>query len=339
MKTPASEFKLEGSDERVVGANGEVNASSKKELIWKQMQLMAAQANGSVVSDQQVSAESEASRFLTELAISDIEARSVIGSLLADQVYLTMNRNGFARRALARLDLIKGEPPRMRVRRAGATVVFAVLAQNDSHVSRDKWFTPPEMQLCVRPHVCRPDADGNGGQTMADTYLMSIEASMVVEDRMWIGLLKKAASLTGNSRLVQEFTPETFMEVVGAIKNFWTPHVFVSSDVWNKIAGKEEFLHLIDPVAKVELLLSGHVCTMLGRTVVTDAYRHPTHRVLSEGEFFAVADPLNHGYYSDRGGLMGMSTHVEHETRASWLLHENLSMALVDEQSVSFGQV
>lgn len=47
----ASEYRFDGSQERAVGANGELNASSKRELLNRQMEFLTASANGEVASD------------------------------------------------------------------------------------------------------------------------------------------------------------------------------------------------------------------------------------------------------------------------------------------------
>jgi hypothetical protein len=115
--------------------------------------------------------------------------------------------------------------------------------------------------------------------------------------------------------------------------------MLLASDLYQDIIGNSEFYSAIDPVARHELLLTGELATMYGMTLTSDAYRHPEHRVLSQGEFFVISDSLNHGAYSDRGGVQSQPIDISTEgvPGRGWVIHEPLAMAIANSRSVSKG--
>jgi hypothetical protein len=77
----------------------------------------------------------------------------------------------------------------------------------------------------------------------------------------------------------------------------------MASDLYNDIIGDTDFIQAIEPVARHELIMTGELAVLYGMAITSDAYRHPEHRVLSQGEFFAISDATTHGQYTDRGGI------------------------------------
>lgn len=344
MTTPASEFKFEGSNERAIGANGEINADSKRDLLQKQMALMIAHANSVFVTDK-TAAGLEAANALVEAALTDVEAHKLIGEQFSDEVYMYTNRNGFARRALSRIELRQGMLAWVPMKRKGATIVYATSpTSHGTVVATDLRIGPPEFNVTARPAFRRPDAVGGGGMNAAEAFIMGIEAVMVAEDRLWLRLVREAAKLAGNTQAIKyaDFSGRSFVDIERPLtqNRLMTSIVYMAGDVWNSAISKESIYNLIDPVSNVDLLLTGTVGSIFGKHIVTDAHRRPEHKVFSAGDFFTVAEPLSHGSYSDRNGLMSMPCDpTENGNQANWVMYESLTMAISDEQSVSFAQI
>jgi hypothetical protein len=87
------------------------------------------------------------------------------------------------------------------------------------------------------------------------------------------------------------------------------------------------------------LLLTGELGVMYGQTITSDAFRHPEHKVLGRGEFYVISDALNHGAYSDRGGLMSVPTDISSERipGKGFVIHESLAVAVANSRSVAKG--
>lgn len=114
-KTPrvvaASEYRFGDSNERMVGRNGELNASNKRDLLSQQQRFIAAAAARQVESD-----DAATSRELVAAAFNDKDAHRILGERMADGLFITGNRQGFMRKFLARIDVPMGSIPRFPVR-------------------------------------------------------------------------------------------------------------------------------------------------------------------------------------------------------------------------------
>lgn len=122
--------------------------------------------------------------------------------------------------------------------------------------------------------------------------------------------------------------------------NIPAAHLLMATDLWVDIIGNSNFANVIDPVSKHELLLTGTLGTMFGMTISTDAFRHPQHKVLNQGEFFVVGAAENHGMYTDRGGVNAQPIDgaTENIPGRGWFLSELVSMAISNSRSVAAAQ-
>jgi hypothetical protein len=84
-------------------------------------------------------------------------------------------------------------------------------------------------------------------------------------------------------------------------------------------------------------LLTGQLGTIYGMTILSDGYRHTQHRVLEQGEMFVVGDKINHGQYTDRGGVTSQPTDVttERVPGRGWVFNELMSMVIANSRSVA----
>jgi hypothetical protein len=118
----ASEYKFGGSSERLVGSNGELNASSKRDLIAQQLKLVNASARGEVATMDKLQKAAKA-RQLIEAMMSNDAVHKEVGEVMAKDLYAAANRRGFARKFLARQDLVNGQEPKVKLRKKDVTVV------------------------------------------------------------------------------------------------------------------------------------------------------------------------------------------------------------------------
>jgi hypothetical protein len=86
--------------------------------------------------------------------------------------------------------------------------------------------------------------------------------------------------------------------------------------------------------------MTGQLGVLYGMTLISEAYRHPEHKVLSVGEFAVVSDPLTHGAYSDRGGVDSVPIDGVTEKIAGrgWLLSESIAFAVANSRSIAWAK-
>lgn len=343
---PASEFRLPGSGERAIGRNGEVNASSKADLWQRNLQIVQAAASGMVALDGQINAANDLRKRNSDLvkaAFNDPKAHKVLGERIAESLYMTANRQGFARKFLLRNTVQQGTIPRFPVRAKNVTAVWSTSPTKiDSQITQDKWLTPPELQIVARPFIPQNEINQSADDVLTEKYTEATEAIMVAEDRLLYNLCNEVVGVDNNLSIISgQLTPYTLATVMTKV-NRWglkTPYVLIASDLMTDVIGNQEFYTAVDPVARHELLLTGELGVMYGMTVVSDAYRHPEHKVLNQGEFFVFADGVNFGAYSDRDGLQSQPIDISFEKvpGRGWVLYESFALAIGNSRAVAKG--
>lgn len=348
-RTPvvASEYRFQGSNERAIGKGGEINASSKRELLSKQMQFLEASANGTLVTDAQgykIEAQAKTNRELLKAAQNDREVHRVLGERMAESLYITANRQGFMRKYLTKIAVDQGTVPRFPLRTKNVTAVWSTSPTRiETQITRDKWYTPPELSIVTRPFVTQNELNQSAGDVLQEKYVEATEAVMVAEDRLWYNQVNALVGIDNNLSIISgQLTPYTLMQVVTNVTRWGlkAPHILIASDLYQDIIGNSEFYSAIDPVARHELLLTGELATMYGMTITSDAYRHPEHKVLNQGEFYVISEALNHGAYSDRGGINSAPIDIVNEKipGKGWVIHEEIAISIANSRSVAKGQ-
>jgi hypothetical protein len=344
--TAASEYKFEGSNERAIGANGEINASDKRDLINRQMAFVQAASNRQVAGDQVFAAAEEQAKVAKELvqaAFNDSEAHRVLGERMADSLYLTANRQGFMRKYLTKVVVEQGSIPRFPLRNKNVTAVYSTSPTKiQSQITRDRWLTPPELQVVTRPFIPMNEINQSAGDVLQEKYVEATEAIMVGEDRLWYNQVNQIVGIDNPLSIISgQLTPYAFAQVMTNVTRWGlkAPHVLIATDIYQDIIGNSDFFQAIDPVARHELLLTGELGVLYGCTITSDAYRHPEHKVLNQGEFYVISDALNHGAYSDRGGLQSQPTDISIERipGKGWVLFESLAVSVANSRSVAKG--
>lgn len=342
----ASEYKFGDSSERMVGGNGELNASSKADLLRQQSRFLQASSQGMVGSNAiMASAEQlvKQNRELLQAAFNDPEAHRVLGEKMSDSLYITCNRQGFMRKYLTKITVEQGSVPRFPVRLKNVMATWSTSPTKvQTQLVRDKWLTPPELQVVTRPFVPTNELNQSAGDVLQEKYVEATEAVMVGEDRLWYNQINELVGVDNPLTIISgQLTPATFAAVQNNVTRWGlkAPHVLIASDIYQDIIGNQEFYTAIDPVARHELLLTGELGVLYGCTITSDAYRHPEHKVLNQGEFFVISDALNHGAYSDRGGLQSQPTDISVELipGRGWVMFESLAVAVANSRSFAKG--
>lgn len=329
--------------ERFVANNGELNAGSNRDLFAQMSAFLAEASRTGAVTESKAEAmeKSSARRDAINAAFTSQSAHAELGEVVADELYQAANREGFMRRFLAKQDLKQGQMPhvKMRMKNTVATVVTSPV-QVQAQLIRDNTYTPPEFNIIARPFVEDREIQQSLGDVLEEKYLEAQEGIMVAEDRLWRSLALNTVNV-GNplTNIVGTLTSGGLMALRNQVTRWNIPVTawLIANDLWNDVVGDTSFQAVIDPVSKYELLLTGQLGTIFGMTILSDAYRHPEHKVLSQGEMFVVGDPINHGQYTDRGGVTSQPIDISTERVAGrgWVFSELMSMVIANSRSVA----
>ena len=344
--TIATDFRLQAGGERLVGHNGEINASSKLDLLQQAGRLMAAASEGAVMTEAEAQAREEnkkTNRHLIQAAMKSPETHRIVGEKLADNIYMTANRKGIMRRFLNKIDLKQGDIPRFPVRRKNVSaVMLSSSTRLETQIVTDRWLTPPELQLGTRLFVPQNEINQSSTDILEEKFVEGLEAIMVTEDRLYYNTIQQTVGIDNERQVVAgTLTPLALMSARQQVTRWGLKAMYcwMASDLFTDMVGDSSFVAAVDPVARHELVMTGQIATLFGMTLISEAYRHPEHKVLNEGEFFVISDPAMHGAYSDRGGVdsQPIDTTVEKVIGKGWLITESMSMAVANARSVVAG--
>ena len=340
----ATELRFTRGGERVVGSNGEINGSSKLDVLKQIAKLMeVAESNHVVTETAAVQQEEQGKRQeMITAAFADREAYQELGEVLAEELYQAANREGFMRRFLARQEIGQGQIPQVRMRMKNVVGVIASSpSKTQTQIMRDNLYFPPEFYITTRPFVEKREIDQSNGDVLQEKYIEGLEGIMVAEDRAFYTMSINASSLE-NSQLaiVGTLDPLTLSTIRNQVTRWDIPatSLLIANDLWNDFIGNASFQTALDQVTKHELLLSGVLGTIMGMTILSDAFRHPQHKVLNQGDIFVFGNPVNLGQYTDRGGVESLPVDpaIEGIPGRGWMLQESMSIVLANARAVAY---
>ena len=340
----ATELRFSKGGERAVGNDGNLNASSKKDLLVQIAKFMESAGTQDVVTEDEYVRKQEIANARKELVLAAFkspQAHKEIGATIADDLYISANREGFMRRMLARQELSQGMIPRVKMRMKNSVAIVAGSpTQSRAQIVRDNTYYPSEFYINNRIFIEEREIQQSISDVLEEKFVEAQEAIMVQEDRTWYRLATNTVNLDNPfTTIVGTMSPSALVALKTLVTQWNIPAAnwLIATDIWGDIVGDTQFSSIIDPVSKHELLLTGQLGTILGMTVLTDAFRHPQQKVLNKGEMFVVGDAINHGLYTDRGGVTSVPIDISNEQvpGRGWALSELISMVIANSRSVA----
>lgn len=329
----------------MVGANGELNAYNKKDLMAAIASLQSAVANGEVTANAQPE-EVRAARhaeLVEAFADQTGEKWRALGQVMAEEIWETMGREGFTRKILAVKPTQKGDIGRLRVRRKD---VIAYYVTSDPNIIasqvRQMWVYPPDFYLTANILIEQKEIEQSTGDLLEDKYNDGLEQIMVQEDIVLRRLSIAAATGRNDAFLFNVFTPTVYSSMINQIRRWGIPctNIILAFDLWNDIIADTEFSTWFSPVAKHELIMQGTLGSILGVNLITDAFRYETLKVLEAGEVFAYGAPNTVGGVIDRGDLSAkpVDQAVNGKAEMGWFFSKVEGMSVVNNRSIVYGQ-
>lgn len=331
----------------LVGADGSFNASDKREVMQAISRLHTALASGEVVKQdspdvKEVKAAREAA---LHQAVADKSGASwqALGEVIGDEIWQTLGREGFARKTLLHKPLGKGETGRLRVRKKDVLAFFVTANPNviASQV-RQFYVYPPEFYLISNIVIEDKEIEQASGDLLDDKYQDGLEQILVQEDNVWLRLARQAAATSNDLFFFNTFTPTVFSEMRTQVARWGIPvtTAIIAFDLWNDIIADTEFSSWFDPVHKHEIVLEGSLGSIMGTQLITDAFRHETLQVLSEGEVFFLGAPQTLGGITQRKDLATESINRYNQGRPErgWFMEQIEGMSIVNSRALTRGQ-
>jgi hypothetical protein len=346
-KTPGRELKRPGSNERIVAANGDLNANSKKDLMKTLAFMLSEASEGRVdLEDKDTSEEITASQRNEAVIAAFGDKTSAnwenMGRVLAEDVSFEITRTGFMRNLLFRNE-VQGRLAMIRARENNVTVVYLTTpSQVDPQFITEKWFSAPEFNLIANVLVDGDDITIEGEDILQEKYDDALQSFVAGEDRAWKRL---ADSVVGTEIPLKifsgSFNPDDLIDMMTELYSRGVPPrtVLMHFQYWTNFLGQGEFSDWFDPVTKYNMLQTGQIGSLMGLDFITDGYRPANMQVLAPGEIYMVGPPEMHGGYTDRGPITAVPTDDYNNGRDArgWFMKERLSMAIVRADSLVKG--
>ncbi len=338
---------IESQSEALIGYNGELNAGSKQEILQAISVLQKQMSAGKVKrTNVQSSADRQKQHAkLVEAFHAQDGGKSwmAIGEVLGDEIWTTLGREGFARKVMMIKQLAQGEIGRLRVRRKDVVSYFVVSSPNvvASQV-RQFYVYPPEFYIIANILMEDREIAQSPGDLLEDKYQDGLEQILKQEDVTWLNLARSAAAAANDLFFFNTFTPSVFSQMQIQVSRWGIPAVtsLLAFDLWNDIRTDSEFASYFDPVTKHELIMEGSLGSFFGVQLITDAFRHDTLRVLSDGEVYMLGAPQTLGGMTVRKELATKNIDLYSQGRPErgWFMEEILGMSIVNSRAIVRGQ-
>ncbi len=319
---PIEELRFGNSRERALSSStGEFNAWDKKELLTAITQLMGEAQKGNIVPERKASISSAEQaaliherREVLAAAFNDQsgQAWAALGANLAEQITEQAAREGFLRRVAVGNTLRQGEVARVPVPSYDTIAVVATSSSNVGYQTiRNKVFLPDEFEIIANVRVESLEMEQVSGDILENAYNQGLESIMVKEDKLWKMAADQMVGVVNNIEYISgALTTQILGQLRQAVAQWNLPvtTAVIANDFWADIIGSNDFASFLDPITKYDLALNGYLGTLVGMTLITDAFRQPNLTFLNRGEIYILAAPSNHASYTDRGGVRSVPT-------------------------------
>lgn len=345
---PVTAARFNGSKDLMIGQDGHINAGSIAELAARMQEISNGIKNGTLaINEESAIAEAtpaERAAALKEAFYDESGLRwAEMGSAISFNVSQYVERDGFMRQVLSRGIVEDGSIPRVRVRERNVKAVISRgPVQVYSQYVRDSYQNLDEFYITANPRVEEIDLRQGAGDILEDKYFESLEAIFVQEDRTLVKMLRSCDNIYNPVTYFNTSLTPTALQTVKYNVDRWripVSNILTSLDLLNDLAVGSAFGTWFDPISKWEIVQTGRIGTLLGRTLLTDGYRETGLRVLNDGEFFVLGLPEFLGGYTDRGPVE--SRPVDEFEKAiparGWTVREILAMGVANAKAVAHG--
>jgi hypothetical protein len=213
-----SEFRPRKGGERLVGANGEVNASSNKDILVQIKSLLDGVRSGAVArADEQVVTAEERRQIVAErqAVLEDAIADKTgdkwmsLGETISEEIYEALGREGFTRKLLGFKPIKRGDIARIAVRRKDVIAYYIAHEQPNVVATfvRQNYVHPPDAYLIANIHIDNLELELADTDLLEHKYNDGLEQILRQEDIRTKALFDNAAAAYNDLVFFNAFTP------------------------------------------------------------------------------------------------------------------------------------
>ena len=354
-----------GLDVRRSGKNGsrffndrkELNASDDRDALRQLQVLLQGITSGDInlaasdedVDTQELTAAETSEKIIAAYYDGDRTNWSRMGMSLAAEVYQRAERQGFMRNLMRKVDVAPGERPEVEIVRNN--VLALVMTTNGQLKPQYLYETDPTIILDTfeikgNTKVFKKDLNRRGTMLLDRAETQMLEQFMVKEDQIWkksvddiSGVELPGITISGPLVPANIAYMRQLMIDGGA-----TPTMIVMANSFiNDFLINQDFQGTYDPITQYELIRSGTILRYYNMEIFTDAVRtEPNLRVLSNGDFYMLASPEEHGFYCEPGGGIDMTETDganNGESSRGWFGVEEMAMIVFPNGSIKASRV
>jgi len=341
--------KRTGSNAALVGANGELNANSKRDLADAVADLLLKAANKEVVASPRANdpVYVEQCSQLVSAAMEDRTHEAAggfwrMGETISDSVWETTGRLGWTTKFLCRSDVEPGQEGRIRVKQMN---VVSWIITKESYIPRSvirqTWVYPDICTIAGWTTIDDTERAMAPVELMDEKYSEMLSATMVREDNLVRWLFTQAAPVYNDVYTFSELTPSLFSTMQLQIQRWGLncPHAIIAQDLWNDIRTNSDFLNAYEPVSKLTILEEGRIAKLYDTEIYTDGLVYEPLQVLSSGELFFLAEPQGLGGFCEYSPLQTRPADMHHIGIGAegWYSHMSRGYAVANSRGVCWG--
>lgn len=347
-----TEYRRKGGS-HLTGANGEINAHDKKELLAGISELLTGVRSGSIArNDEQIVTAEQRRQVIAERqavldeAIADKsgERWMSLGETISEEIYEALGREGFTRKLLGFKPIKRGDIARIAVRRKDVIAYFIGHEQPNvvATIVRQNYVHPPDAYLIAHIRIDNLELELADTDLLENKYNDGLEQILRQEDLRTKALFDAAATAYNDAVYFNAFTPSVFQSMRTQIARWTIPvaHCLLAVDLWDDILTDSEFASYYDPVSKHQVIMEGILGSFFGISILTDGFRADNLQVLNPGEVYFLGTPKALGVVMERKPLTVENTigAVIGQSWRGWYMEQIESMAVINARSVCKGQ-
>ena len=144
-------------------------------------QLIDVAGNNSVLTDTkatEVANVAATHREMVQAAFDSREELAALGDLMADNLTVTSNRDGFMRRLMRQQNIENGQIPSVRMTTKNVTAAIGTgPVQSQTQFIRDNEIFPQEFYITARPYIEQRMINRSASDILEEKYVEALEAS------------------------------------------------------------------------------------------------------------------------------------------------------------------
>lgn len=333
------------SASKLFNKDGEINASTKSEVLDKISALLDGMQDGTYEIEKTAgygaSMTADESEAILREAFSDpsSEGWRMIGQGLLNPIKEVIDYEGLARKVWAPRTVKAGEVVRYDKDPFVRAWMIAEDGQTPQSVVEGRYVYPPEFEITAYPSLEIKDKFRAQFDLLArvqDRARQSIEHQ---EDLAAVNILTAGGNQVNTTTAFATLNLAALESMRYQIERHrlicdkFIIHRQEVSDLVNTVSTQ------VDPVTQRELIMAGYIGTILNALIVTTAGTN-TFEILDPGEAIAVTAPEYLGGMPVRVELFSEPTNefMEGRPRQGWFWYELLGMALINPAGVALGQ-